>query len=592
MKKYIPLFIAIILFTSLFLPNTFIDAESTAQTQTVTIIADGVNVREGPGLSYPVVERTNKNNSFPFISEQNDWYEIELPNGKNAWVANWLAKKDKLNGNENANEQVPQTATVTTNDLRIRNGPGTDEAIVGYLNRGDTVQIISTNDNWVRIISPVGNGWISTQFISFNEEVDLEATGKNIGIVITESLNIRSSPSINAKIIGKLHANNEVTIISEVSDWFEISYGQTNGWINKQYVHIKQKKQKKQTQASEADADIPKGLKGKIGTITASTLNVRKTNSLKAKVIGIVKSGQHFKIVEEGNNWVKIEYKPRKFGWIARWYIEERTEQEKTTNNKQKVKNSYVTILYPHTNVRERADINSAVVQRVNKGERYPIVSMHDDWYEIKLTDGTKAFVAGWIVSTSGPVPKIAKSGPEQYVKNKTIVIDPGHGGRDNGTTGVLGTIEKHATLKTAHVVSDKLRAAGAHVILTRTNDTYVSLAERVTSSNYHETDAFISIHFDSIDDPSVRGMTTYYYYEPYKQMATSIHSELISATNLKNRDIRYGDYYVLRENQRHATLLELGYLSNPSEEAYITTPQFRELIANGIYRGLAQYFK
>lgn len=126
-------------------------------------------------------------------------------------------------------------------------------------------------------------------------------------------------------------------------------------------------------------------------------------------------------------------------------------------------------------------------------------------------------------------------------------MIDPGHGGRDNGTTGARGTREKDITIRTAQVLAEKLRAAGANVILTRSGDTYLPLPSRVGISHHHNADAFISIHYDSTPDRTARGVTTYYYHPFQKEIASNIHSNVTAMTNLRNRGYRVGDYHVIR---------------------------------------------
>lgn len=583
MKKIIPLFISVVLLASVLPPLKQIEAEDNSPI--VTIQSNDVNIREGPGLSYPVIEKAKKDEQFVFISEQNDWFEIKLKNGQVGWIANWLARKVE----QPTAKETNQSGIVTTDQLRIRKSPSTNAEIIGYINQGEIVQITEHHNEWAKINSLVGDGWVSTQYLTIQSQTDQSTLQTKIGVITTDILNVRSLPSLQAEVIGKLQGNSEVTIISEKDGWFEIIFGQTTGWIHQQYVQLITAVQK---DLAEKQTNLPDKIQGKVGTVTASSLNVRKKNSLKSKVVGTISAGASFKIIEETNGWAKIEYKKGKFGWVAGWYLEKSDVGNQPTQEKIKVKDGFVTILYNNTNIRETADIQSRVIQRANEGERFPIVQQHQDWYEIKLTDGSTAFVAGWIVSTNGAVPKVHKPGPEMYLKNKTIVIDPGHGGRDNGTTGALGTLEKQLTLKTALLVADKLRSAGAHVILTRPNDSYVSLPARIAVSNYHQTDAFISIHFDSIEDTTVRGLTSYYYYDFQKPMAETVHSTLIASTKLKNRETRYGDYYVLRENLKQATLLELGYLSNPSEEAFVSTSQYQEAVAHGIYEGLARYFK
>ena len=82
----------------------------------------------------------------------------------------------------------------------------------------------------------------------------------------------------------------------------------------------------------------------------------------------------------------------------------------------------------------------------------------------------------------------------------------------------------------------------------------------------------FISIHYDANEDSSVSGFTTYYTNGYQQKLAEYVHEGLASKVNLKDRGPRFGNYLVLRENRQNAILLELGYLSNPSEERAITT--------------------
>ena len=300
--------------------------------------------------------------------------------------------------------------------------------------------------------------------------------------------------------------------------------------------------------------------------------------------------GQTFTILEEANNWVKIEFKKGSYGWVANWYLE-KPNHKGTESSKQAVQESTITILHNGSNIRKSADPSSAIVERADQGATYDVISIQNDWYEVRLGNGKSGFIAGWIVSVNGSAPVVEKPGPKTSLKNKKIVIDPGHGGRDNGTTGASGTIEKTVTLKTAKLLYDKLKAAGANVILTRNTDTYIPLSSRVYTAQYHNADAFISIHYDSIADRSVRGMTTYYYHTYQKDLAADVHSSVASNSSLKNRDYRFGDYYVLRENNKNAILLELGYLSNPAEEMIVTSGQYQEMVTTGIYQGLAKHF-
>src|SRR5699024_3007217 len=133
---------------------------------------------------------------------------------------------------------------------------------------------------------------------------------------------------------------------------------------------------------------------------------------------------------------------------------------------------------------RNGPSLEHKVIAQGNKGDHYAIISESGDWIQIQLNDGRRAFVAGWIVSTS----KHTGNSGSGKLKGKTIVIDPGHGGKDSGALGdSFNTVEKNLTLGTAQTLTEKLRNKGAHVILTKSGDTFISLNGRVDVSESNQ---------------------------------------------------------------------------------------------------------
>jgi N-acetylmuramoyl-L-alanine amidase len=572
-----------ILIIGAFLPQ----ARVLAAIGSVTISADSVNIREGPGLSYPLVTHVNKGDKFPLLAEKGEWIQLQLSSGKTGWVANWLISKSTKLLSSNSSNTGGTFAQANTNQLRIRSGPGTNFKIIGYLNKGQKVSIMDKNENWIKISSNFGAGWVSSQFLTIqNEQASSSKTSDKqnevkTGIVTTDHLNVRNSSSLSGSILGKLSKGSVVQIYSQKNSWIEIRFSNQKGWVSSQYIDMK-------TSQAKSGAANTFGI---IGTVTANNLHIRSSATLNGSIIGTVSKGQQFSILEETNNWARIEYNKGTFGWIAGWFLEKSTSKS-SNGSGQAIKESTVTILQNGSNIRKSANINSAVLIRANAGDKFPVVKVSNDWYEIKLKNGTTGFVAGWIVSIAGPAPQIEKPGVDSYLKNKTIVIDPGHGGQDTGTTGARGTLEKKLTLRTAKLLYDKLQASGANVILTRDKDSYLSLPTRVSTSRFQQADAFLSLHYDSNTDRTVRGMTGYYYYSSQKPLAQSLYSSTQSQTRLKDRGVRFGDFHVIRENSQKATLIELGYLSNPEEELTLNSGLFQESAATGIFNGLARYFK
>ncbi|MEB3057232.1 N-acetylmuramoyl-L-alanine amidase [Bacillus pseudomycoides] len=189
--------------------------------------------------------------------------------------------------------------------------------------------------------------------------------------------------------------------------------------------------------------------------------------------------------------------------------------------------------------------------------------------------------------------PRVKGTMYEDTLSKKVIVIDPGHGGNDPGSIGPKGTKEKDITLKTAKSIQKKLEEKGMTVILTREDDTFVPLKNRVATSQNKSADLFLSIHYDGFTTNDVKGVTTYYYKGLKEQaLAETIHEHLFKHIQAKNRGVKSGDYYVLRENQKPSILLELGYITNPEDEERMNSQQFQADVASGIVNGVIEYFK
>ncbi|WML45509.1 SH3 domain-containing protein [Neobacillus sp. PS3-40] len=553
----------------------------------VTINGDAVNIREGPGLSYPLVINVKRGDKFSILDEKGDWSKLQLSNGKTGWVANWLvSKSNQLLTSGTSNTDDP-SATANTNQLRVRSGPGTSFQIVGYLNKGQKVTVLYKNENWIKITASFGSGWVASQYLDLKSVQTQTSTIDNkkelqVGLVVGDKLNVRSNPSLSSTVLGKLSKGMTVPIYSQKDNWLEIRFSNQKAWVSSQFITIK-------TDRPSPTPSSPKS--GTVGTVTANGIHIRSGSSLNTKIIGTVNKGQHFTIVEEVNNWDKIEYKSGTYGWVAGWYLD-KSSPSNTSIPQKTGKESTVTILHNGSNIRKSPNVQSDVLQIVNEGDTFKVAEITNQWYAVKLKNGVTGYIAGWLVSINGSSPQIEKPGAESYLKNKTIVVDPGHGGIDNGTTGVSGTLEKELTLRTAKLLYDKLKASGVNVILTRSIDAYISLPSRVSTSRFQQADAFISLHYDSNTNRSVRGMTGYYYYSSQKPLAQYIYSSTLNQTKVKDRGVRFGDFHVIRENSQKATLLELGYLSNPEEELTLTSGLFQEGAATGIYDGLARYFK
>lgn len=191
-------------------------------------------------------------------------------------------------------------------------------------------------------------------------------------------------------------------------------------------------------------------------------------------------------------------------------------------------------------------------------------------------------------------------------LKEKVIVIDPGHGGQDPGAQ-FGGIKEKDINLDIALRLREILSASGCKVILTREvdKDFYLpnfvlgrmakraELSQRVRMASMSQADLFISIHANSYPGGYSYGMETYHHVKSPagKALAERIQTELKNVQPDNKRAAKSGDYYLLNQTQMPAVLVEVGFLSNSKERKLLQNSNYQEQIAKAISAGIGVYF-
>jgi N-acetylmuramoyl-L-alanine amidase len=212
------------------------------------------------------------------------------------------------------------------------------------------------------------------------------------------------------------------------------------------------------------------------------------------------------------------------------------------------------------------------------------------------------------------------------------VVLDPGHGGHDVGTQGPTGLLEKELVLditkRLGALIEERM---GSEVIYTRQDDTFIPLEQRTQMANRHKADLFLSIHANSSPVRSASGVETYYLnfttdrsalevaarenassersifdlgdlvrqiarkdkVDESREFATRIQSSLTTMAGrgrTRDRGVRKAPFVVLIGAAMPSVLAEIGFISNPQEEALMKKPEHRQKIAEALYKGLSQY--
>ena len=214
------------------------------------------------------------------------------------------------------------------------------------------------------------------------------------------------------------------------------------------------------------------------------------------------------------------------------------------------------------------------------------------------------------------------------------IVIDPGHGGHDTGTIGPNGLEEKDLVLDVGRRLGKLLETRlGAEVVYTRKDDTFIPLETRTAIANQARADLFVSIHANSSHDPDARGVETYYLnftsspealevaarenavseksiyelqdlvkkialkekIEESREFAgdveQSLHTGLAAKSpGIRDRGVKKAPFIVLIGANMPSILAEVSFVSNPTDEHHLETSEYRQRIAESLYRGIANY--
>jgi len=171
-----------------------------------------------------------------------------------------------------------------------------------------------------------------------------------------------------------------------------------------------------------------------------------------------------------------------------------------------------------------------------------------------------------------------------------TVVVDAGHGGKDNGAYRRFGGAEKIATLDVAKRLSRKLRESDLNIVMTRSTDVFIPLEQRVAIENEQKNSIFVSIHFNDSRRRGIHGFETYYHSANSYDLAYRIQSKLMTIPNSANRGVHTANFRVLRLARYPAVLVECGFLSNRLEGGEARDSDYREALADRIAEAIVEH--
>ncbi|WP_215142322.1 N-acetylmuramoyl-L-alanine amidase [Exiguobacterium qingdaonense] len=284
------------------------------------------------------------------------------------------------------------------------------------------------------------------------------------------------------------------------------------------------------------------------------------------------------------SSWSTVHIGSKTYYTASSWLTEGKAPAEPEAAPKGKV---YINTPGDVLNVRSKASLNSNVVGRLNHGTEVSHYGTVNGFHKIKF-NGQDAYISSAFVTTSKP----------STSTGTVIVLDPGHGGKDPGA--VNGSLyEKTIVLDVTKRVEAYLRSKYNYTVrLTRSTDVYLTLDQRVAAAKSLRGDLFVSMHANAATSSAAKGIETFYssssaHSARSRVLASNIQSNLVSKmSGMSNRGVKTANYYVITYNTMPSALVELGFISSPTDYAYLRSDASRQRMAEGVAEGIAKYVR
>ncbi|MEA1962132.1 MAG: N-acetylmuramoyl-L-alanine amidase [Bacillota bacterium] len=521
----------------------------------ITVKGDEVNLRSGPSTGYDKVDSALGGEDLAVLAQQNGWYQVSR-GGRTAWVAGWLVEArtlrdgnidsstDNASDNENDQQEKPQDGHGYTEE----DGISIEDDDLNR--RGD--ENAPVDDGFLTIatrLTPDGYRLVMKTAEPVEPEVIESKEGKKV-LYTFKDVAVKTARDEAYFFIGS-GKNARIPIVAQ-------TVGDTT------WVTVEIPRAYHYTTTVEED-----GCK-QVFTIPSQLLEVQNI---------LLNNGNQIVVLRATSG---MEYQ-------------------------EAFRNGTLTLTLPETSIGFVRDsyafsgvVSGMTVEENNDGNGVQIqVFTGGDLDNYQVSRSLSGDMISIILGNKNQI-----TTPEDPENPVTIVIDPGHGGKDSGAISKARDLyEKNVVLPISLQVRDLLKKEGYKVIMTRDDDTYVGLNERAEIANKAKADLFVSIHADSVESTVPNGTGTFYYAPSdnpalsKQQYQRSLLADLLQKAMLEkcgraDRGIRQGNFCVLRETNMSSALVETAFISNPVEAKLLGKTTFRTQAAEAIAEAIQKYVK
>lgn len=470
--------------------------------------------------------------------------------------------------NIDAVRQAPVTIITVEEKTNLREGPSTDAAKVDIAGMGERMTVLMEKDGWYQVSRGGRNLWVASWVVQVEPEAKISEPGNAIQIKTTrDAAGLRIILASFEKLEPEIREENgRVTFLCN----------------NRQVTGINLMEE----------------------NLGSKTLSVKAANFEKDSLITILLPSEvEYEILTEAGGCRKVLFIPNyitniekvPFGSIGEQVIVSTLcpviKEERHLDNILEItlKNIKAGRLTTYSCSSEL--INSLHLRNCNGNNDVAI--------SIETANLGKYILAN---SNNSELNIILVKSSAFHPRERIVMLDPGHGGSEPGTSGQQ-LVERDINLEIALKVGEILRQRGIQVKYTRTDDSYVDLETRAAIANGFNAALFVSIHHNGDTSPDPSGSETYFYApldEPElfiqkderSRLAEIIQNELINHLHLKNRGVKEKNFLVLRNTQMPSALAEVAFLTNPAEEQLLQQDDFKNTEAQAIADGIESYLQ
>lgn len=456
--------------------------------------------------------------------------------------------------------------TVNTALLNLRSGPGPAFKVLTTLPAETPLVVLAQTGDWRQVMTAAGKtGWVFGQFVA--ADTNFRALSRSVTVTIgVRSLNVRQGPATSFPVISTVREGQLLSVTGQLGSWLQVENSGRLGFVHADFVT--------QVAQEEQAVTVP------LARVTASSLNLRGGGGTQFPIVARLNRGTTVAVLSEGA-WARVMLENGATGFVSSEFIEQVRGQA-------------------------QARITASVVnQRSGPGTTFPVVTTHPrgqtiavsglsgEWVKVSSAGGAGYILSNLLSFSFAPgdgTAHVPTSPTAADLSGFTVVIDPGHGGRDPGAIAASGLRESDVNLTMSEQLRAMLEAAGAQVVMTRTTDIGLTLAERIAFGNAPGVDLFVSVHNNAHTNPQISGTQTFYgVTEGSFALALGVHRRLV-ALGLNDRAVLTANFAVLQRTTVPAILIETAFLSNPHNAALLGQASFVSRAVEAHFAGISEW--